>query len=102
MANNSPDSTYTHVAIRMGGLVVEIGTETAYPDMVSDITNRVLNTFQESVKTAKENGIDITEQTLYVWESGGYSPDLKDLPSLCKTFKVNAGYFFNRKAKQSV
>lgn len=70
MANNSPDSTYTHVAIRMGGLVVEIGTETAYPDMVSDITNRVLNTFQESVKTAKENGIDIANMRLITTEYG--------------------------------
>jgi hypothetical protein len=70
MATNSPDSTYTHVAIRMGGLVVEIGTETAYPDMVSDITNRVLNTFQESVKTAKENGIDISNMRLITTEYG--------------------------------
>jgi hypothetical protein len=70
MATNSSNPTYTHVAIRMGGLVVEIGTETAYPDMVSDITNRVLNTFQESVKTAKENGIDISNMRLITTEYG--------------------------------
>jgi hypothetical protein len=70
MATNSSNSTYTHVAIRMGGLVVEIGTETAYPDMVSDITNRVLSTFQESVKTAKENGIDISNMRLITTEYG--------------------------------
>jgi hypothetical protein len=70
MATDSTNSTYTHVAIRMGGLVVEIGTETAYPDMVSDITNRVLNTFQESVKTAKENGIDISNMRLITTEYG--------------------------------
>ena len=54
----------------MGGLVVEIGTETAYPDMVSDITNRTLNTFQEAVKTAKENGIDISNMRLITTEYG--------------------------------
>ena len=70
MATNSSNSAYTHVAIRMGGLVVEIGTETSYPDMVSDITNRVLNTFQESVKTAKENGIDISNMRLITTEYG--------------------------------
>jgi hypothetical protein len=70
MPTNSSNSTYTHVAIRMGGLVVEIGTETAYPDMVSDITNRVLSTFQESVKTAKENGIDISNMRLITTEYG--------------------------------
>jgi hypothetical protein len=70
MAHNSSDSTYTHVAIRMGGLVVEIGTETAYPDMVSDITNRTLNAFQEAVKTAKENGIDISNMRLITTEYG--------------------------------
>jgi hypothetical protein len=70
MATNSSNSAYTHVAIRMGGLVVEIGTETSYPDMVSDITNRVLNTFQEAVATAKENGIDITNMRLITSEYG--------------------------------
>ena len=70
MATNSSNSNYTHVAIRMGGLVVEIGTETSYPDMVTDITNRTLNTFQESVKTAKENGIDISNMRLITTEYG--------------------------------
>lgn len=61
---------YSHVEIRMGGLQVAIGTEATYPDMVTDITNRCLNVFNESVKTAKENGIDIADMRLITTDYG--------------------------------
>ena len=72
MATNipNPKPAYSQVSIRMGGLVVEIGTETAYPDMVSDITNRCLETFKEAVATAKANEIDITNMRLITSDYG--------------------------------
>lgn len=61
---------YTHVQIRCGGLEVSIGTDTQYPDMVSDITSRCLNTFQEALTTAKNNGVDISDMRLITSDYG--------------------------------
>ncbi len=66
---------YTHVSIRCGGMEVSIGTDTAYPDMVSDITNRCLNTFQEAMTTAKNNGVDIGNMRLI---TSDYGDDYED------------------------
>jgi hypothetical protein len=38
---------YSQISIRLGGLVVELGSEATYPDMVSDLTNRCLSTFKD-------------------------------------------------------
>lgn len=72
MATNTPlpKPAYSQVSIRMGGLSVEIGTETAYPDMVSDITNRCLDTFKDAVATAIANEIDITNMRLITTDYG--------------------------------
>ena len=40
---------YSQISIRLGGLVVELGSEATYPDMVSDLTGRCLNTFKEAL-----------------------------------------------------
>ena len=61
---------YTHVEIRCGGLQVSIGTDTQYPDMVSDITSRCLNTFNEALTTAKNNGVDISDMRLITSDYG--------------------------------
>jgi hypothetical protein len=50
---------YSHISIRLGGLQVELGTDTAYPDMISDLTARCLSTFNEAVDKAVENKIDL-------------------------------------------
>ena len=68
MANDQ--STYSQVSIRMGGLSVDIGTETSYPDMVSDITHRCLETFKEALATATEHGIDVSNMRLITSEYG--------------------------------
>lgn len=61
---------YTHVSIRCGGLEVSIGTDTQYPDMVTDITSRCLNTFNEALLTAKNNGVDISDMRLITSDYG--------------------------------
>lgn len=61
---------YTHVSIRCGGMEVSIGTDTQYPDMVTDIANRCLNTFQEALTTAKNNGVDISDMRLITSDYG--------------------------------
>ena len=72
MANQPipPKPAYSQVSIRMGGLSVELGTETAYPDMVSDITHRALEVFKEAVATAIANEIDITDMRLITTDYG--------------------------------
>jgi len=61
---------YTHVEIRCGGLHISIGTDTQYPDMVTDITSRCLNTFNEALTTAKNNGVDISDMRLITSDYG--------------------------------
>lgn len=68
MANDKP--AYSQVSIRMGGLCVDIGTETSYPDMVSDITHRCLETFKEALASATANGIDVGNMRLITSEYG--------------------------------
>jgi hypothetical protein len=48
---------YSQISIRLGGLVVEIGTEATYPDMVSDLTNRCLTTFKDAMDKAEEQAL---------------------------------------------
>ena len=69
MANPSK-SNYTHIEIRCGGLVVQLGTETEYPDLVDDLAARTLNMFKESVAVAKENGIDVSNMRLITTDYG--------------------------------
>jgi hypothetical protein len=63
-------SHYTHIAIRCGGLVVEFGTETEYPDMVDDLANRTLSVFKETLAHAKANDVDITNMRLITSDFG--------------------------------
>ena len=63
-------SHYSQIAIRCGGLTVELGTETEYPDMIDDLTNRALNVFKEAITAAKENGVDIGNMRLITIEHG--------------------------------
>ena len=44
---------YSQISIRLGGLVVELGSEATYPDMVSDLTNRCLSTFKDAMDKAR-------------------------------------------------
>jgi len=63
-------SNYTHIEIRCGGLVVQFGTETEYPDLVDDLANRALNVFKETMAHAKENGIDVSDMRLITSDYG--------------------------------
>ena len=66
---------YSQISIRLGGLVVEIGSEATYPDMVSDLTNRCLATFKDAMDKAEEHGIDVSNMRLITSE---YSDDDED------------------------
>jgi len=66
---------YSQISIRLGGLVVELGTEAQYPDMVSDLTGRCLATFKDAMDTATEHGIDVSDMRLITSE---YSDDDED------------------------
>ena len=66
---------YSQISIRLGGLVVELGTEAQYPDMVSDLTGRCLATFKDAMDTATEHGIDVSDMRLITSE---YSDDDDD------------------------
>lgn len=68
-------SNYTHIEIRCGGLVVQIGTETEYPDLVDDLANRALSIFKETMANAKENNIDVSDMRLI---TSDYGDDLED------------------------
>jgi hypothetical protein len=61
---------YSQISIRCGGLIVELGTETQYPDMIDDMSRRCLETFKEAVNTAKENGVDISDMRLITTDYG--------------------------------
>jgi hypothetical protein len=63
-------SNYTHIEIRCGGLVVQFGTETEYPDLVDDLANRALNVFKDTMAHAKENGIDVSDMRLITSDYG--------------------------------
>jgi hypothetical protein len=52
------------VHISLYNLIVELETDTSYPDQLTDMANRTLNLFQNAVLTAKETGIDIAEMEL--------------------------------------
>lgn len=68
-------SNYTHIEIRCGGLVVQIGTETEYPDLVDDLANRALSIFKETMANAKENNIDVSDMRLI---TSDYGDDVED------------------------
>ncbi len=61
---------YSGIEIRLGGLVVSVHTEMAYPDGLDDLCARTLTLFKEGVQTAKENDIDITTMTLHTSDYG--------------------------------
>jgi hypothetical protein len=63
-------SNYTHIEIRCGGLVVQIGTETEYPDLVDDLANRALTVFKDTMAHAKENGVDVSDMRLITSDYG--------------------------------
>ena len=63
-------SHYSQIAIRCGGLTVELGTETEYPDMIDDLTNRALNVFKEAMTAAKENDVDVSNMRLITSDYG--------------------------------
>jgi len=49
------------VVIALHELVIEIEQDSAYPDQMTDMSNRALMLFMASLTAAKESGIDITE-----------------------------------------
>ena len=63
-------SNYTHMEIRCGGLIVQIGTETEYPDLVDDLANRIIAVYKEAMTHAKENGIDVSDMRLITSDYG--------------------------------
>lgn len=68
-------SNYTHIEIRCGGLVVQIGTETEYPDLVDDLANRAVSMFKETMNHAKENDIDVSDMRLITSDYGDDDED---------------------------
>ena len=66
---------YSQISIRLGGLVVELGTETTYPDMVSDLTGRCLSTFKEAMDKATESGVDVSDMRLITSDYGDDDDD---------------------------
>lgn len=61
---------YSQISIRLGGLMVELGTEATYPDMVSDLTGRCLSTFKDAMDKAVESGIDVSDMRLITSDYG--------------------------------
>lgn len=49
------------VTINLYNLWVEIEDDTAYPDHISDLSNRVLHLYQSALEYAKSNNVDITK-----------------------------------------
>ena len=52
------------VTINLYNLWVEIEDATAYPDHITDISNRVLHLYQQALEYAKKNEVDITRLDL--------------------------------------
>lgn len=67
--------SYTHIELRCGGLVVQIGTETEYPDLVDDLANRAIMVYKEAMAHAKENGIDVSDMRLITTDYGDEEDD---------------------------
>ena len=67
---NPSKSNYTHIEIRCGGLVVQLGTETEYPDLIDDLASRALNIFKESMTYAKVSEIDVSNMRLITTDYG--------------------------------
>jgi hypothetical protein len=61
---------YSQISIRLGGLMVELGTEATYPDMVSDLTGRCLTTFKDAMDKAVEAGVDVSDMRLITSDYG--------------------------------
>ena len=66
---------YSQISIRLGGLQVELGTEAVYPDMVTDLTHRCLETFNSAMDKAKESGIDVSDMRLITSDYGDEDED---------------------------
>ena len=49
------------VHISLHNLIVEIEQDSAYPDQMTDMSNRALMLFMSALTAAKDSGIDITE-----------------------------------------
>lgn len=49
---------------------MEIGTEAMYPDMVTDLTHRCLETFNAAMDKAKDSGIDVSDMRLITSDYG--------------------------------
>ena len=71
----SAKSSYTHIELRCGGLVVQIGTEIEYPDLVDDLANRAITVYKEAMAHAKENGIDVSDMRLITTDYGDEEDD---------------------------
>ena len=56
------------VTINLYNLWVEIEDDTAYPDHISDLSNRVLHLYQSALEYAKNNSVDITKLDLDEFE----------------------------------
>lgn len=54
----------TKVTVSCFNLFCEIETEHIYPDGIGDIASRAKELFNDAIKIAKENGIDIYDQDL--------------------------------------
>jgi hypothetical protein len=52
------------VCITLYNLYIEIEDEATYPDQVSDLSARALHIFQEALRAAKENNVDICKMEL--------------------------------------
>jgi hypothetical protein len=66
---------FSSVEIMCGGLSVNVQTELTYPDGLDDLCARSLTLFKEGVKTAKDNGIDITVMSLHTTDYGDDDED---------------------------
>ncbi len=62
--------SYSSIEMRLGGLIVNVQTDLAYPDAIDDLCARTLSLFKEGVATAKENDIDITVMSLHTSDYG--------------------------------
>ncbi len=49
------------VHVSLHNLIVEVESELAYPDQISDLANRAMIVFISAIQAAKESGVDITK-----------------------------------------